>query len=247
MKKKILVMAAVFMLVFSFAGQAMASFTSGSELIMVVYKNGGTGNEVAVDLGSVSTDKAPISSTINLTPTSSFALSDFPSSSWSDLSVAFFAKTGSGYLWISGPTAGGQSTTGGTLSPLLAGITQATTLYSGIASDGKALAVSSDGQSYWNQLDQNGVSVGMFAGYTSGGEVSLAALATTGYVDQYLYFYDKATSASPMSGVAIAQIRTYANGTVDLITVSSVPIPAAVWLLGSGLIGLVGIRRRTTI
>ena len=28
------------------------------------------------------------------------------------------------------------------------------------------------------------------------------------------------------------------------VTTSSVPIPAAVWILGSGLIGFVGIRRR---
>jgi hypothetical protein len=31
----------------------------------------------------------------------------------------------------------------------------------------------------------------------------------------------------------------------DLIGVASVPIPAAIWLLGSGLLGLAGIRRRT--
>ena len=28
------------------------------------------------------------------------------------------------------------------------------------------------------------------------------------------------------------------------VTVSSIPIPGAVWLLGSGLIGIVGIRRK---
>jgi len=33
---------------------------------------------------------------------------------------------------------------------------------------------------------------------------------------------------------------------VDDITVSSVPLPAAVWLFGSGLLGLVGMSRRTT-
>jgi hypothetical protein len=32
----------------------------------------------------------------------------------------------------------------------------------------------------------------------------------------------------------------------DFLTPSKVPIPAAVWLLGSGLLGLVGIRRRFT-
>jgi hypothetical protein len=35
-----------------------------------------------------------------------------------------------------------------------------------------------------------------------------------------------------------------ASANIDSITVSSVPIPAAFWLLGSGLLGLIGIRRR---
>ena len=33
-------------------------------------------------------------------------------------------------------------------------------------------------------------------------------------------------------------------GDVQTVTISTIPIPGAVWLLGSGLIGLVGIRRR---
>ncbi len=37
--------------------------------------------------------------------------------------------------------------------------------------------------------------------------------------------------------------RTYAGNTWAVFHTSSVPIPGAVWLLGSGLIGLVGIRR----
>jgi hypothetical protein len=36
----------------------------------------------------------------------------------------------------------------------------------------------------------------------------------------------------------------FAFTTTDTLTESSVPIPAAVWLIGSGLIGLIGIARR---
>lgn len=34
------------------------------------------------------------------------------------------------------------------------------------------------------------------------------------------------------------------TGTIDNVTVSAVPVPAAVWLFGSGLLGLVGLARR---
>jgi len=36
----------------------------------------------------------------------------------------------------------------------------------------------------------------------------------------------------------------YANGSVDVSAVSAVPVPAAIWLFGSGLIGLVGFSKR---
>jgi hypothetical protein len=43
--------------------------------------------------------------------------------------------------------------------------------------------------------------------------------------------------------VKVATIRTLADGT-STINPSAVPVPAAVYLLGSGLLGLVGLRRR---
>jgi hypothetical protein len=44
----------------------------------------------------------------------------------------------------------------------------------------------------------------------------------------------------------VATIRTYADGTTQLnpTSVAQTPVPAAVYLLGSGLLGLVGIRRK---
>ena len=48
--------------------------------------------------------------------------------------------------------------------------------------------------------------------------------------------------ATDYDGISNSTV-TYGNAT---ITVSAVPVPAAVWLFGSGLIGLVGIARRKT-
>jgi hypothetical protein len=62
-----------------------------------------------------------------------------------------------------------------------------------------------------------------------------------------------ATDVSDLGGVPVS--TTYggkfhidgATGTVSYLGVSAVPVPAAVWLLGSGLVGLVGISRRKQV
>ena len=55
------------------------------------------------------------------------------------------------------------------------------------------------------------------------------------------------------NSMSIEWTSTPASSTIDFLTtgdcdkVAPVPIPAAVWLLGSGLLGIVGIRRRKNI
>lgn len=114
--------------------------------------------------------------------------------------------------------------------------------------------------SYWKTFEKGAeTSVGsMNANLTAQSfemTLSLAALQTNGYVDQLLYYFDYNGSQSTKQGVEVAVIRTFLTSdgtTIDLngtkiatvINPSAVPIPAAGWLLGSGLLALIGIRRR---
>jgi hypothetical protein len=72
-------------------------------------------------------------------------------------------------------------------------------------------------------------------------EANLAALSTTGYVDQVLYSYGSDPD-SGNAGVQVATIHTTAAGST--VTPTNTPIPAAAYLFGTGLMGLVGLRRK---
>ena len=60
------------------------------------------------------------------------------------------------------------------------------------------------------------------------------------------FFNEKSAGASPGQGSQffLARFRGFDDGGSNKATGQVVPVPGAVWLLGSGLIGLVGIRRR---
>ena len=61
------------------------------------------------------------------------------------------------------------------------------------------------------------------------------------YGDSYTLFY---TATFPSGGFAVIPYFLKLTGTVEQGLVPAVPVPAAVWLFGSGLLGLVGVARR---
>jgi hypothetical protein len=244
MKKKLFLIAATFMLMFSFAGQAMASFATG-DLIQVIYVAGGP--EVATDLGSFSaTSSTSVTDSGNLGNTVNFS-SLFSGYSESQLNVAYFIYGGTtGGIYVTGAD-GGQTNNGSLKSTLQADFTAVLNYYKSISSTATQVSgTTANAASYYYKLDSNGTHVAADAGFltTANGE---AQLSTSGYVDLYLYYYKNSSINVAGSGTEIADIRTFADGSTEIIPLVSTPLPAAVWLLGSGLVGLVGIRRRGTV
>jgi hypothetical protein len=78
-------------------------------------------------------------------------------------------------------------------------------------------------------------------------EISLASiLGGSGSVSQKLYFFSSPNTAGSL-GVEMATIVTNWDGSTTITPMNNTPIPAAAWLLGSGLMGLVGLRRKFNV
>jgi hypothetical protein len=96
--------------------------------------------------------------------------------------------------------------------------------------------------------------LGGFWGTNFGGQTLFNNTVTGFGSDQLMSFIALgATDVSDLSGTPIS--NTFAGkwhindatGTVSYVGVSAVPVPAAIWLFGSGLLGLVGISRRKKV
>ncbi|MDY6989265.1 MAG: VPLPA-CTERM sorting domain-containing protein [Thermodesulfobacteriota bacterium] len=236
--KKISAILLAVMLVFAVAGQASAAFEN-NHLVQVVHNS--ADKEFGVDLGDIGT--IDMSGTnVLLAPVGSVNFGAL--GSYAELNVGFFGADTAAYQnWIA---------TTKTTDPLIAPA-QLLNFENG-ASSVQATYQSDPSQSY-NQpgtygsiMNLNGVAEGAYAGWNlhqADGESGLADLASTGYVDMYLYHWSFSTlDKGPDAGTDYTGIlRLYANGST-VLNPSAVPIPGAAILLGSGLIGLVGIRRR---
>lgn len=230
-------------LLLGLTGVSMAAM-SNLELYMVVYNSTSTGTvETITDLGTIG-GEINLSSQ-GLVLSSVDALSDLSiygsGTTYSNLTVAYFAyndTSATDEAWITGDSTrnargfNNMNTAYGILTPYYSNLDEGETLVGEKSANG----------SYYTTMDFNGTRIGTFYNFSAlgDGEVSLATLATVGYVDQTLYYY---TSTGSTTGIVAATIRTYANGDV---VINPVPAPPGLLLLAPGLLGLIGLRKRFT-
>lgn len=244
------------MLLLGAASQAMAYFAGTTELVRVVFNRNGT-VEVATDLGNINTlaATAPNANLAVGNGTAAFTVGQVTGAgSMADLFVAYFATDGITNAWIAGT------------SPILAGSRKGTSLNTGVESintyynslggtTGTVVGSHGVGNNTYTELF-NQTTLGGYGNFVNqstdlqfGTEVNLANLvAANGFTDQILYgFIGNANATIAPTGVAGVTIRTLvdANGNgYTVINPSAVPIPPSVLLFGSGLLGMIGIRRK---
>ncbi|MGD0586323.1 MAG: hypothetical protein ABSA86_11210, partial [Oryzomonas sp.] len=238
------------------AGNAMASFDNG-DLIRFVY-NSATGSETGTDLGSISTllTNVAASGSVNITAPGLFTNgANLGSANNANLMVAYMVANDTYGTNGYNPNTNYFSSQSGQVNGPFANTNmqnQMGALFSGVTYN----PVNTHNSTQVSTTNTNAASyqVTMSNGFMGGlllnpdGEASLATLATAS-ISQSLYYWADVTAGTDGSLVTsngqALQILTNSNGSTTLVGgTSPTPIPAAAYLLGSGLMGLLGLRRK---
>ncbi|OPY79412.1 MAG: hypothetical protein A4E64_00459 [Syntrophorhabdus sp. PtaU1.Bin058] len=262
--KKFLGILVAMMLVIGFAGQASAYFEDYSLLRFVFQSGTAVPNEWGTDLGVDTTS----------TGVSSYGLVGdlLAASNFTDMSqvkVSYWAKENASpnpaQYWITGGynDGDGLTLTGGkatNLNTATDAVTGSTYGYGKYGTSTVVLAKSSTYSHYYNIEKNTDSSIGGFANSLKvppGKEATISLADLTGPTHEVwssLYYFNYKNAE--LVGTLVAYIRTYmtAGADGDYTTLAdnfigteirAVPVPAAVWLLGSGLMALFGIRRKS--
>ena len=247
MKKKFIALLAGALLVAAMSGNAMASWTDG-DLVRVVY-NTTTNVEAIADLGSIASLEADSNGTVIGNGAASYLNNGITTASEAGSYVAYFAVSGTGNnsaLYVSNDPSNApaiaKSKMAGAGSALATLVHQswsnATNYYQG---------TTTTAPSYYKTADASGGNVGSLDGFLNSGasstEASLASVATQG-----IWFFNNANTNVTVPTLALT-LQTNLDGTTTILSggttpVSSTPIPPAFFLMGSGLLGMFGMRRK---
>ena len=234
MKKIFSLIIAVGMM-FAIAGQASA-FDSGN-LVMVAYN--AENNEYAMDLGPVT---SLTSGVIELSAHDIDAATNFSELSWSEIRLGFFVVDGYD-LYFSSP------------SDSLAQEDLNFTAFNSFKNAGDTanshyttnpfVGSSSNNDSFSSRFEQSGKAEGSYAGLLTEAGLGTVALTDLGIegntLDLYLYHVGPDYSGTtPVLALLEGETTPYAAE----IQMSAVPVPSSVFLIGSGIICLLGIRRK---
>lgn len=247
--KKVLSVLVAMACVLTMVGTAAAAF-SNETLVQSIIKNDDS-VEVSLDLGLAS-GLVPGATNVVLAAPGTVTLSDLGLTSWAGAQLGFGAVNFTGSTidnWFATilPTAPGIDA--GKALPMWnawAGGMQNTLDTYDVA--GKTVIPGSDATKpgYNMKWNQNGVVSGYFAAYNANpgiGYLTLGDLDTVGYVDMYLYHFSTNSLVAGPDGPYTGILRLSADGSTTW-NPSAVPVPGAVLLFGTGLLGFFGIRRK---
>jgi hypothetical protein len=254
--KKFLVVAAAAFLMMGLAGQAKADYANG-DVIEVVYQ-ASSQYEVATDIGSMTSLESSGNSALTNASYSVFGTgSSFTGTSASSLTVAFFEVASSkNSLAASGPYKSTEMNDGypqaktGTAASMKSLSAYYATLSGGSGQAWQNYDPNTNGgvtSSYYYLMDGNGTAVGSFGGLylnNPNGEASF----TNGDAKLALYYWAADTSESTQPPALSFDVAVSGNTlTTSVIpNTSATPIPPSVLLFGSGLLGLIGVRRKAS-
>lgn len=245
MKKKMIVLLAAALLTLGAAGSALASF-GDQQLEMFAY-NGSS--EVAINLGaadltSLDSFKASLGLLAGNITTGASAVSALGGTIYAGILGVDFANTGN--VAISGAPGNSAITASDTqYGNATAAMNMINNYYKTISPVANVVTAGRAAlDSYYVHMDSSGPGLGNFGSLvpltTHGDATTTLAAAVT----QELYYLDSNNNWPNFVDTGYkATINT--DGSVTIAqTTAATPIPAAIYLMGSGLLGMVGLRRR---